>query len=42
MRFDQWKTIATELSGMYRIINEDIYFSILPLHSSAAMRSSQG
>jgi hypothetical protein len=30
MRFDQWKTIATELSGMYRIINEDIYFSILP------------
>lgn len=30
MRFDQWKTIAAELSGMYRIINEDIYFSILP------------
>ncbi len=30
MRFDQWKTIASELSGMYRIIDEDIYFSILP------------
>ncbi len=30
MRYDQWKTIAAELSGMYRIIDEDIYFSILP------------
>jgi CheY-like chemotaxis protein len=30
LRFDQWKTIAAELSGMYRIIEEDIYFSILP------------
>jgi DNA-binding response OmpR family regulator len=30
MRFDQWKTISAELSGLYRIIDEDIYFSILP------------
>ena len=30
MRFDQWKTISAELSGLYRIIEEDIYFSILP------------
>lgn len=30
MRFDQWKTIYTELTGLYRIIEEDIYFSILP------------
>jgi hypothetical protein len=30
MRYDQWKTISVELSGMYRIIEEDIYFSILP------------
>jgi len=30
MRFDQWKTIAAELSGLYRIIEEDIYLSILP------------
>jgi DNA-binding response OmpR family regulator len=30
MRYDQWKTISGELSGMYRIIEEDIYFSILP------------
>lgn len=30
MRFDQWKTISAELSGMYRIIEEDLYFSILP------------
>jgi hypothetical protein len=30
MRFDQWKTIYSELTGLYRIIEEDIYFSILP------------
>ena len=30
MRYDQWKTISAELSGMYRIIEEDLYFSILP------------
>ena len=30
LRYDQWKTIAGELAGLYRIIEEDIYFSILP------------
>jgi DNA-binding response OmpR family regulator len=30
LRFDQWKTISAELSGLYRIIEEDLYFSILP------------
>ena len=30
MRYDQWKTISAELSGIYRIIEEDLYFSILP------------
>ncbi|MFN8211250.1 MAG: bifunctional response regulator/alkaline phosphatase family protein [Bacteroidales bacterium] len=30
MRFDQWKTLASELSGLFRIIEEDIYYSILP------------
>ena len=30
LRYDQWRTIATELAGIYRIIDEDIYFSILP------------
>ena len=30
LRFDQWKTISTELAGIYRIIDEDLYFSILP------------
>jgi DNA-binding response OmpR family regulator len=30
MRFDQWKTISAELGGLYRIIEENIYFSILP------------
>jgi CheY-like chemotaxis protein len=30
MRYDQWKTISAELSGLYRIIEDDIYYSILP------------
>lgn len=30
MRFDQWKTIASELTGLYRIVEEDLYYSILP------------
>jgi CheY-like chemotaxis protein len=30
MRYDQWKTISAELAGIYRVIEEDIYFSILP------------
>lgn len=30
MRYDQWKTIATSLAGLYRIVEEDIFCSILP------------
>jgi len=30
MRYDQWRTIAAELSGIYRVTEEDIYYSILP------------
>ncbi|MBN1107601.1 MAG: bifunctional response regulator/alkaline phosphatase family protein [Bacteroidales bacterium] len=30
MRYDQWKVISAELSGLFRIIEEDIWFSILP------------
>jgi DNA-binding response OmpR family regulator len=30
LRYDQWRTIAAELSGLYRIIEEDLYYSILP------------
>ncbi len=30
MRFDQWKTIAAELTGLYKILEENIYCSILP------------
>jgi CheY-like chemotaxis protein len=30
MRYDQWKTISAELSGLYRVIEEDLYYSILP------------
>jgi CheY-like chemotaxis protein len=30
LRFDHWKAVSAELSGLYRIIEEDIYCSILP------------
>ncbi|MGD0583194.1 MAG: bifunctional response regulator/alkaline phosphatase family protein [Bacteroidales bacterium] len=30
MRYDQWRTIATELTGLFRMVEEDIYYSILP------------
>jgi CheY-like chemotaxis protein len=30
MRYDQWKIIASELSGFFRPVEEDLYFSILP------------
>jgi DNA-binding response OmpR family regulator len=30
LRYDQWKTIYNELSGLFRLVDEDIYFSILP------------
>lgn len=30
MRFDQWKVISSELAGLYRILEEDIFYSILP------------
>ena len=39
MRFDQWKTISAELSGLYRIIEEDIYFSILPTSTQYSRNS---
>jgi hypothetical protein len=30
LRYDQWKTISSELSALYRIVEEDLYYSILP------------
>ncbi len=30
MRIDQWRTIASELAGMYRIVWDEVYMSILP------------
>jgi response regulator of citrate/malate metabolism len=30
LRFDHWKVISSELSGLFRVVEEDIYFSILP------------
>lgn len=30
LRYDQWKSISSELTGIYRILEEDIYYSIIP------------
>ena len=30
LRYDQWKIILAELTGLYRVIEDDLYFSILP------------
>jgi DNA-binding response OmpR family regulator len=30
MRLDQWRTISSELNGLYRILEDELYFSILP------------
>jgi CheY-like chemotaxis protein len=30
MRYDQWRTIAAEMSGFFRITEDDLYYSILP------------
>jgi CheY-like chemotaxis protein len=30
MRYDQWRTISAELTDLYRILEEDLYYSILP------------
>ena len=39
LRYDQWKTISAELSGLYRIIEEDLYFSILPTSTQFSRNS---
>jgi len=30
MRLDQWRTISAELAGLYRILEDELYYSILP------------
>lgn len=30
LRFDHWKAVSSELTGLFRVIEEDIYYSILP------------
>jgi CheY-like chemotaxis protein len=30
MRLDQWRTISAELTGLYRILEDELYYSILP------------
>jgi DNA-binding response OmpR family regulator len=30
MRLDQWRTMVSELTGLFRIIEDDLYYSILP------------
>lgn len=39
MRLDQWKVISSELSGLYRVIEDDIYFSILPTSTQFSRNS---
>jgi len=39
MRYDQWKTISAELAGIYRIIEDDIYYSILPTSTQFSRNS---
>ena len=39
MRYDQWKTISSELAGLYRVIEEDVYFSILPTSTQFSRNS---
>ena len=39
MRFDQWKTISAELNGLFRILEEDIYYSILPTSTQFSRNS---
>ena len=39
LRYDQWKTISAELTGMYRILDEDIYFSIIPTSTQFSRNS---
>jgi CheY-like chemotaxis protein len=36
LRYDQWKTILAELTGLYRLLEEDIYYSILPTSTQFA------
>jgi DNA-binding response OmpR family regulator len=39
MRYDQWKTISAELSGIYRIVEDEIYYSILPTSTQFSRNS---
>jgi DNA-binding response OmpR family regulator len=39
MRYDQWKTISAELSGLYRVSEEELYYSILPTSTQFSRNS---
>jgi CheY-like chemotaxis protein len=39
LRYDQWKTIYNELSGLFRLVDEDMYFSILPTSTQFSRNS---
>jgi DNA-binding response OmpR family regulator len=39
MRYDQWKTISAELAGIYRIVEDEIYYSILPTSTQFSRNS---
>jgi CheY-like chemotaxis protein len=39
MRFDQWRTISAELTGLYRILEDELYYSILPTSTQFSRNS---
>jgi CheY-like chemotaxis protein len=39
LRFDHWKVISSELSGLFRILDEDIYYGILPTSTQYSRNS---
>jgi CheY-like chemotaxis protein len=39
MRYDQWRTISAELTDRWRILEEDLYYSILPTSTQFSRNS---
>jgi CheY-like chemotaxis protein len=39
LRYDQWRTIAAELSGFFRFTEDDLYYSILPTSTQFSRNS---
>ena len=39
LRYDQWKTISSELAGIYKVLEDEIYFSIIPTSTQFSRNS---